>query len=89
VLCQRFRDRCAVHPASTWVTPVETLGNESLTEVTIDLEIFGVSWQIVPDGMSKFLGVPDDAGRARATAAMLNMTKLDLAALKTAYSGTL
>ena len=48
---------------------------------------FGVSWQVVPNGMGQFLGGPDAAGRARATAAMLQMTKLDLAALEAAYRG--
>lgn len=49
---------------------------------------FGVSWQVVPNGIGDYLGGPDEAGRARATAAMLEMTKLDLAVLKTAYDGT-
>ena len=48
---------------------------------------FGISWQVVPNGMGQFLGGPDAAGRARATAAMLQMTKLDLAALEAAYRG--
>ena len=48
---------------------------------------FGISWQVVPDGMGDYLGGPDAEGRARATQAMLEMTKLDLAALKDAYDG--
>lgn len=48
---------------------------------------FGVSWQVVPDGMGDYLGGSDAEGRARATAAMLDMTKLDLGALKAAYEG--
>jgi predicted 3-demethylubiquinone-9 3-methyltransferase (glyoxalase superfamily) len=48
---------------------------------------FGVSWQVVPNGMGRFLGGPDPAGRARATQAMLSMTKLDLAVLERAYLG--
>ena len=127
---------------STWVTPVETPGNEPNTEVTVDFEIFGqkfvalnggpyfthseaisfmipcadqdevdhywnllvadggaesqcgwlkdkfgVSWQVIPTAMGDYLGGPDAAGRARATQAMLSMTKLDIAALKAAYEG--
>lgn len=48
---------------------------------------FGISWQVVPNGMGQFIGGPDAAGRARATRAMLEMTKLDLAALEAAYLG--
>lgn len=48
---------------------------------------FGVSWQVVPNGMGAYLGGPNAEGRARATAAMLEMTKLDLAAMKAAYEG--
>jgi predicted 3-demethylubiquinone-9 3-methyltransferase (glyoxalase superfamily) len=48
---------------------------------------FGVSWQVVPNGMGAYLGGPDAAGRARATQAMLAMTKLDLAVLERAYLG--
>ena len=48
---------------------------------------FGVSWQIVPSEMGRYIGGPDAAGRARATQAMLAMTKIDLAGLKAAYEG--
>ena len=48
---------------------------------------FGISWQVIPNGMGDYLGGPDAAGRARATQAMLGMTKLDLAGLKAAYEG--
>lgn len=48
---------------------------------------FGVSWQVVPSEMGAYLGGSDPAGRARATEAMLEMRKLDLAALKSAYEG--
>ncbi len=48
---------------------------------------FGVSWQVVPDGLGKYLGGPDAEGRARATQAMLEMQKLDLAVLRAAYLG--
>jgi predicted 3-demethylubiquinone-9 3-methyltransferase (glyoxalase superfamily) len=48
---------------------------------------FGVSWQVVPSAMGDYLGGPDAEGRARATAAMLSMTKLVLAELQAAYDG--
>jgi predicted 3-demethylubiquinone-9 3-methyltransferase (glyoxalase superfamily) len=48
---------------------------------------YGVSWQIVPTDLPKYIGGPDKAGAARAMKAMLGMVKLDIAALKTAYEG--
>ena len=48
---------------------------------------FGVSWQVVPNDLGKYLGGPDAAGRARATQAMLRMQKLDLEVLRAAYLG--
>ena len=48
---------------------------------------FGVSWQIVPKALGDYLGGKDAAGAARAMKAMLQMKKLDIAALKRAYDG--
>ena len=48
---------------------------------------YGVSWQIVPTDLPKYLGGADRAGAARAMQAMLGMVKLDIAALKKAYEG--
>jgi predicted 3-demethylubiquinone-9 3-methyltransferase (glyoxalase superfamily) len=48
---------------------------------------FGVSWQIVPAELPQLIGDPDPARARRATEAMLNMTKLDIAALKRALEG--
>ena len=48
---------------------------------------YGVSWQIVPSALPEMLGGPDRAGAQRAMAAMMQMTKLDIAALKKAYAG--
>jgi predicted 3-demethylubiquinone-9 3-methyltransferase (glyoxalase superfamily) len=48
---------------------------------------FGVSWQIVPAELPAILGDPDPIKAARATQAMLQMTKLDIAALKAARDG--
>ena len=48
---------------------------------------YGVSWQIVPTALVKYLGGSDRAGAQRAMQAMLKMVKLDIAALKKAYEG--
>jgi predicted 3-demethylubiquinone-9 3-methyltransferase (glyoxalase superfamily) len=48
---------------------------------------YGVSWQIVPLDLPKYLGGSDRAGAARAMQAMLGMVKLDIDALKKAYEG--
>ena len=48
---------------------------------------FGLSWQIVPTGMAKMLENPKSKATERAFAAMMEMKKLDIAALKAAYAG--
>jgi predicted 3-demethylubiquinone-9 3-methyltransferase (glyoxalase superfamily) len=48
---------------------------------------YGLSWQIVPTALPKYLGGADRAGAQRAMQAMLGMVKLDIAALKRAYDG--
>jgi predicted 3-demethylubiquinone-9 3-methyltransferase (glyoxalase superfamily) len=48
---------------------------------------YGISWQIVPTALPKYLGGPDRAGAARAMDAMLGMVKLDIEGLKRAYEG--
>jgi predicted 3-demethylubiquinone-9 3-methyltransferase (glyoxalase superfamily) len=48
---------------------------------------YGVSWQIVPTALVKYLGGPDTAGAQRAMAAMLGMVKLDIEGLRRAYEG--
>ena len=48
---------------------------------------FGVSWQITPVAMTRFLQGDDAEGRQRAFTAMMGMVKLDLAALERAYAG--
>jgi len=48
---------------------------------------FGVSWQIVPTALTKFLGGSDKAGAQRAMAAMMGMVKLDIDGLRRAYEG--
>ncbi len=45
---------------------------------------FGVSWQIVPTALGELLGDPDPRRSQRAMEAMLQMTKLDITAMKRA-----
>jgi predicted 3-demethylubiquinone-9 3-methyltransferase (glyoxalase superfamily) len=47
---------------------------------------YGMSWQIIPSSLGRLLGGGGDAGRAhRVLQAMLQMGKLDIAALQQAY----
>ena len=48
---------------------------------------FGVSWQIVPTALPKYLGGSDAAGARRAMQAMMGMVKLDIEGLRQAYEG--
>jgi predicted 3-demethylubiquinone-9 3-methyltransferase (glyoxalase superfamily) len=48
---------------------------------------YGVSWQVIPDGLIDMIGDPDPEKAARTTRAMLSMGKLDIAALRQAYDG--
>ena len=48
---------------------------------------FGLSWQIVPSILGELLGAPDQARADRAMGAMMQMSKLDIAALKAAADG--
>ena len=48
---------------------------------------FGLSWQIVPVDMSRWMTGGDRAARDRAFQAMLTMKKLDVAAMEKAFRG--
>jgi len=48
---------------------------------------FGVSWQVVPDGLGALLSDPDPEKARRAMGAMMTMKKLDLAAMRAAADG--
>ena len=46
---------------------------------------FGISWQVTSPEMMKYLGGPDAQGAQRATKAMLEMKRINLAELEKAY----
>jgi predicted 3-demethylubiquinone-9 3-methyltransferase (glyoxalase superfamily) len=48
---------------------------------------FGLSWQVIPRQLPDLLSGPDAEGAARAMRAMLQMSKIDVAALVEAYEG--
>ena len=48
---------------------------------------YGVSWQVVPSGMDEMLANPDKDRAKRAMQAMMQMRKIDLAALREAADG--
>jgi predicted 3-demethylubiquinone-9 3-methyltransferase (glyoxalase superfamily) len=49
---------------------------------------FGLSWQVVPTILSELLSDPDKQKSGRVMNAVMQMKKLDIAALKKAYDGT-
>src|SRR4051794_35714621 len=48
---------------------------------------FGLSWQVVPEGMDEMFSDPDPERSRRAFRAMMKMSKLDIAALQRAADG--
>ncbi len=48
---------------------------------------YGLSWQIVPTALGRYMSDPDRAKAQRVVQAMLQMKKLDIAALDKAYAG--
>jgi predicted 3-demethylubiquinone-9 3-methyltransferase (glyoxalase superfamily) len=48
---------------------------------------FGVSWQVVPVGWAALLGDPDPERVRRATAALMTMKRIDVAAIERAADG--
>jgi predicted 3-demethylubiquinone-9 3-methyltransferase (glyoxalase superfamily) len=68
-----------------WDALVEGGGSPSMCGWLKDR--FGVSWQVVPQRLYELLGGSDPAGAQRTTQAMLQMTKLEIAELESAYAG--
>jgi predicted 3-demethylubiquinone-9 3-methyltransferase (glyoxalase superfamily) len=50
---------------------------------------YGVSWQVIPDGLIEMVSDPDPEKAKRATEAMLSMRKLDIATIARAHTGEL
>lgn len=50
---------------------------------------FGLSWQIVPEVLPRLLSVPDKAAAERVMQAMLQMRKIEIETLESAYRGDL
>ena len=48
---------------------------------------YGLSWQIVPDALTELMGDADRERAGRVVQAMLQMRKIDVAALRRAYDG--
>ncbi len=48
---------------------------------------FGLSWQVIPDGLGELLGDSDPERAKRATEAMFGMKKLDIDAMRRAADG--
>ena len=48
---------------------------------------YGVSWQIIPDVLMEYITDPDPAKAEKTFQAMMQMKKLDIAALKRAHDG--
>jgi predicted 3-demethylubiquinone-9 3-methyltransferase (glyoxalase superfamily) len=68
-----------------WTKLTENGGKEIQCGWLVDK--FGVSWQIVPKNIGAMIG-GNSPNSARAMRAMLQMTKMDIAALNRAYEGT-
>lgn len=66
-----------------WDALVADGGAESMCGWLTDR--FGVSWQIIPEALPRLLGDANRAGAERAQAAMLQMRRIDIAALENAF----
>ena len=66
-----------------WSALLADGGKESMCGWLVDR--FGLSWQIVPEVLPRLFNDPDTAAASRARAAMMQMKKIDIAALETAF----
>lgn len=67
-----------------WSVLTANGGTESQCGWLVDR--FGVSWQIVPERLVALINAEDRAAAARAQAAMMEMRKIDIAALEAAFN---
>jgi predicted 3-demethylubiquinone-9 3-methyltransferase (glyoxalase superfamily) len=68
-----------------WARLTEDGGQESACGWLKDK--YGLSWQVIPDGLIEMISDPDPEKATRTSRAMLAMGKLDIAALRRAYAG--
>ena len=68
-----------------WEALVEGGGEHSMCGWLKDR--FGLSWQVIPREMGAYLGGPDPEGARRAMEALLQMTRLNVEAMRRAYEG--
>lgn len=68
-----------------WNAIVSNSGTESRCSWCKDK--WGVSWQIVPRALSRWMADPDPAARKRVFEAMMAMGKIDIAAIEAARKG--
>jgi 2-polyprenyl-6-hydroxyphenyl methylase/3-demethylubiquinone-9 3-methyltransferase len=68
-----------------WIAIVENGGQESACGWCKDK--WGLSWQITPRALSKAIKDPDRDAAKRAFDAMMQMTKIDIAAIESALRG--
>lgn len=82
-----FQIACAdqVEVDHYWTALLADGGEESMCGWLKDR--FGVSWQVVPDALFELISDPDPAAAQRATAAMLQMRKIDIDGLRRAAKG--
>jgi predicted 3-demethylubiquinone-9 3-methyltransferase (glyoxalase superfamily) len=62
-------------------------GDEKVQQCGWLRDKYGLSWQVVPSVLIELLNDPDPAKSQRTMAAMLQMKKIDIDALKRAYAG--
>ncbi len=68
-----------------WFALIAGGGQESRCGWCVDR--FGLSWQIVPRELPGLIGGPDPEGARRATDAMMQMSRIEIDKLRTAYAG--
>ncbi|MDE0040516.1 MAG: VOC family protein, partial [Candidatus Poribacteria bacterium] len=68
-----------------WAALIADGGSPSQCGWLIDK--FGLSWQIIPEALPRLMGSDDKAAAQMAHNAMMNMGKIDIAALESAFNG--
>jgi predicted 3-demethylubiquinone-9 3-methyltransferase (glyoxalase superfamily) len=68
-----------------WERLIAEGGRESMCGWLADK--YGLSWQVIPEGMEELFSDPDPERANRAMQAMFSMRKLDIAALRAAADG--